>query len=401
MRVLVVSSLFPNPLRPDRAPFNRQQITALAVNHEVRVIAPIAWTSEWMGRSHGSLHDAMPPERRLVRDGVIVYHPHYLFAPKVLRGLHGHSFARSIRRTFHSVVADFHPDVVLGCWAYPDGWAAVQLARGSGLPVAIKVQGSDVLRVVPGTARAKRTAQVLEGADAVIAVGREVADRAVALGAARSRVRVVYNGVDTTLFCAGSKEAARRELGVSADDALISYVGNLAPVKGVDVLMNAFARLVRSGSPARCVLVGDGPARGALERLVASRGLTGRVRFVGSCPLERVVLWHRATDLLVLPSRSEGVPNVLREAQACGTPFLASRVGGVAEIAPPGALFPAGDVENLARRIRDALEVGVARSPSAPPDGPGAATWAQSAQELSDVLDNIVQSASRRVRRAG
>lgn len=401
MRVLVVTSLYPNPLQPDRAPFNRQQIAALAAQHEVRVIAPIAWTSAWALQASGATNANIPPERVIVRDGVVVHHPPYVFAPKIFRSLHGHFFARSIRGTFHRLVAEFRPQVVLGCWAYPDAWAATRLAQECGLPVVMKVQGSDLLQVRPSSARAARVGEVLAQADAVMSIGRHIAEQAIALGAPQSKVHVVYNGIDTAIFSPGPKDEARRVLGIDASESLVTYVGNLAAVKGVDVLINSLASLRRAGKRVTAVIVGAGPMRGTLERLAASLGLEGSIRFVGSCPLERVALWHRATDLLVLPSRSEGVPNVLREAQACGTPFLASRVGGVSEIAPPSALFPPGDVEGLATRMRFALE-----HPTAPAidetDRPqDAMTWAQSAREVARVLEIAIRSASKNSARAG
>lgn len=406
MRVLVVTSLFPNPLRPNRAPFNLQQIAALAQEHDVQVIAPIAWTSGWgikrSDRRRAVQNGLEAGERRIVRDGMVVHHPNYVFTPKVLRTLHGHCFEQSVRRTFQNVVREHRPDVVLGCWAYPDAWAAARLARECDLPVAIKVQGSDVLQVGLEGSRARRTSEALNMADAVIAVGRHVADRAVLLGVPRTKVHVVYNGIDKAVFYPGSKEAARRELGVVLDDVIVTYVGNLAPVKGVEVLIRAMSTLVRSGRSVRCVLVGDGPRRRPLERLVASLGLGHRVEFMGSCSLARVATWHRATDLLVLPSLSEGVPNVLREAQACGTPFVSTRVGGVPEIAPPGTMVPPGDASALARRLGEALDCRADASElrhglvQVPPQ-----SWQESARELASVLRGIVGRSANRESRSG
>jgi glycosyltransferase involved in cell wall biosynthesis len=85
-------------------------------------------------------------------------------------------------------------------------------------------------------------------------------------------------------------------------------------------------------------------------------GLGDVVHFAGTCSHDRLGDWYRAADLTVLPSRSEGLPNVLRESIACGTPFVASAVGGIAEIAPSTEwLVPAEDAEALARRIDRAL----------------------------------------------
>jgi glycosyltransferase involved in cell wall biosynthesis len=386
MRVLVLTNLYPNPLQPDRAPYSRQQFRALAAEHEVRVIAPVAWTDEWSRRRSGA--PAMPAGRQRTCDGMVVHHPRYVFTPKVLRSRYGPFLARSVRGCFERAVDELRPDVVLGCWAYPDGWAAVRLARAAGLPVAIKVVGSDVLCVDDHAGRRRRSVDALGGADHVIAVSRDLAARAVTLGVDPGRLSVVYNGVDTDLFRPGPKDEARQRVGYTSGDPLLVFAGNLVPVKGLDVLLDALATLAGRGRPFRCVLIGDGPLRDALGRRAARLGLAGRVRFTGSRPLEELPSWYRAADLFVLPSRSEGVPNVLLEAASCGTPFVASRVGGIPEIAPSDALVEAGNAAALADRIERSLAGGG-------PNGAspfGGRTWSESARDLAAVLGGIVGS---------
>ena len=78
------------------------------------------------------------------------------------------------------------------------------------------------------------------------------------------------------------------------------------------------------------VLLGDGPLKEAVRAQCVARGISGHVRFVGSKPPEELGAWYRAADRVLLSSHSEGLPNVLREAQACGIPFIATNVGGVA-----------------------------------------------------------------------
>src|SRR5205085_9402963 len=123
----VVTNLFPNPAQPNRATFNRQQFGALAQRHEVAVIAPIAWTDELSFRRRGKTR--IPVGRRVEADGIVAIHPIYWFPPKVMRGAYGGFYRKSIARTFERMVTEFRPDVVLGSWAYPDGWAAVALAH--------------------------------------------------------------------------------------------------------------------------------------------------------------------------------------------------------------------------------------------------------------------------------
>lgn len=390
MRILVLTSLYPNPLQPNRAAFNRQQFKALAAEHEVQVIAPIAWTDEWSLR-----RQPIPAERQRLCDGMLVHHPRYVFTPKILRSHYGVFFLRSVRNCFERVVATMQPEVVLGCWAYPDGWAAGRLAREVGLPVALKVHGSDILSANQYPARRRRTAEALAGADAVIAVSRDLAMQAIALGADPERVSVVYNGVDTALFHPGSKDAARLELGLPSADPLIVFIGNLLSVKGIDVLLDALALIARTGRRFNFALVGDGPLREALRRRAVKLGLVAQVRFVGARPLEELPAWYRAADLLVLPSRSEGVPNVLLEAMACGTPLVASRVGGIPEIAPADALVEPGDPAMLAERIVRCLAKGGAASGS--PFCAG--SWTDSSRALAAVLRQIVSKPNAQQKR--
>jgi len=388
MRVLIVTSLFPSDVQPHKAPFNRQQIEALADISDVRVIAPVPFTKALRrGVQNVTDIDASGRERR---DGLLVSHPTFFFTPKLMRGAYGAFFVKSIASEFARCVDQFRPDIVLGCWAYPDGWAAMHLARQYGLPVALKIQGSDVLQVGDRGARARRVREVLRGVDGVVAVSAHLAEQAIACGAPRDRVRTVYNGVDTARFCPGDRVAAKQGLGIESDVPLITFVGNMVPVKGVDILIRSLGVVQGRGLKFRCVLVGDGAERVAYARLAVREGLADHVRFVGSCPLERMPLWHRASDLLVLPSRSEGVPNVLREAQACGTPFIATRVGGVPEIALPSSLVPPNDPETLAQRIAEFL-LAPRRSEDVHPIAQGvtSATWGDSAAELLRALEDV------------
>ena len=108
---------------------------------------------------------------------------------------------------------------------------------------------------------------------------------------------------------------------------------------------------------ALAAVAGDGPDRSANVRLVREFGLTSRIHFIGSVRHEELPEWYRAADVTVLSSRSEGLPNVLRESLACGTPFASTDVGSIREIADPmwSRLAPPGDVRELARAIHDVL----------------------------------------------
>lgn len=386
MRILAVTNLYPNPFHPQRATFNRDQFRALARHHELTVISPIAWTEELAARRAG--HPALPAGRRMEVDGIPVEYPRSLFIPRFLRGLYGRSFRWSIRKAFQRNVTTFKPDLVLATWAYPDGWAAIDLARRSRLRVVLKVHGSDILELHKHPGRRRGTIEALLRADRIIAVSRDLARRTVELGAHADRVHLIYNGVDDGVFFPGGRAAARSRLRLRAEQSILLYVGNLLPVKGPDVLVEAAGHLAGRGIDFDLHVIGKGPLRANLEHLAADRGLSNRVVFHGPIPHDQLPDWFRAADMLVLPSRSEGVPNVLLEAAACGTPFVASRVGGVPEIEHLGAsrLVPREDPVALADAVQETL---LHPPPNARPCR--GRTHADAASELSDVFESLMK----------
>jgi glycosyltransferase involved in cell wall biosynthesis len=393
MRILALTNLYPNPFQPHRAPFNRHQFRILAEKHPVRVIAPVAWTDEWRARRSGL--PRLPHSRQATQDGLQMVHPRYLFPPKFGRQWHGTCYQWSVRRAFWRAVAEFEPGIVFAPWAYPDGWAAVRLAKSAGLPVVIQVHGSDVLLLDRFPARSRRTIEALCGADGVIAVSEDLARRVVALGVDPSRVKMIHDGVDRSVFHPGSKTAARQKLGLKLDEPMLLFVGNLLPVKGLDVLLNALHELARRGLSPLVILIGAGPMRSALERQAKALGLENQVRFMGALPQAELPDWYRAADVFVLPSRSEGVPNVLLEASACGTPWLASRVGGIPEITRLGAgrLVPPEQAQDLASALREVLE----QPPPVPATGPRDRheAVAELAEFLQAVIDRRIASQPR------
>jgi glycosyltransferase involved in cell wall biosynthesis len=362
MKILILTTLYPNPWQPHRAPFNRQQFAALAQRHDVRLIAPVAWTDEWRSAYRGR------HVRTILREAMIVDHPRFIFPPKLLRSLHGQCYLRSARAAFDQVVREFRPQVILASWAYPDGWAAVKLAGAANLPVAIKVHGSDVL-----LHRRPRTIEALRSADAVIAVSRQLAGKATDLGVEAARVHVVYNGIDDGLFCPGPTKLNQ------FTEPLVLFVGNLAAVKCLDVLIRACGLLRDRRVRFACRIIGQGPLRAALSRQIETAGLNSLVQLIGPRTLEELPDWYRAAGVLVMPSRSEGIPNVILEAQACGTPVVATRVGGIPEVLEEQAMVPPHDPAALARAIEDALSR---------PRGSAckARSWSASAGQLAGVL---------------
>ncbi len=388
MRILVLTNLYPNPYQPGRATFNRQQLRHLAARHPVSIISPILWTEELAARWRGRA--PLPPGRRVTCDGIPVVHPRYVYPPKILRSWYGRFFRWSVRAAFQQALAEFSPELIYAPWAYPDGWAAVELGQRAGLPVIIKVHGSDVLGLKDHPGRLGPTLRALRKADGIITVSQDLADRALRYGVAPERLRVIYDGVDAALFHPGSAADARAKLGLPNDRPLILFVGNLVPVKGIENLIDACSLLAGQNLPFGCYLVGRGPLHRRLEQRVIQHGLQDAVHLVGPVAHHDLPDWYRAADVFVLPSYSEGVPCVLLEAAACRTPFVATRVGGIPEIAHLGTsqLVEPGNAAALAQAIRSLL---TARAGTPEPLHKPLRSHADAVTELTAFFDQVYE----------
>ncbi len=225
---------------------------------------------------------------------------------------------------------------------------------GLGRPIVYRNIG-DPLQWSNTRARRLRTRLLLARMQRIVALTSGTADvLSTTLGVRPDRVRIVPNGVDGTRFVPagpGERRAARDALGLADTATVALYVGALSPEKNVDVAIAAVA----ARPDLTLLIVGDGLERDRLERL-ADADAPGRVRFLGRT--EDPGPQYHAADVVVLPSRTEGMPAVLIEAGLCELPVVASDVGFVREIVVPdrtGVLVAAGDAGALAGGIDRAL----------------------------------------------
>jgi D-inositol-3-phosphate glycosyltransferase len=214
--------------------------------------------------------------------------------------------------------------------------------------------------------RIAEEARIVGAADRLVAATvMERAHLAGHYGADPTRVAVIPCGVDTQLFTPGDQAAARRALGLDHRPRLL-YVGRIAPIKGLQTLLDGMARLRAAGGDAQLCIVGgdaDEPLNGhegELRAQLARLALGDAVTFVGAQPQERLRTWYVAADATVLPSYYESFGMVALEAMACGSPVVASRVGGLQTTVRDrvtGVLVPDHDAgalaEGLARVLAD------------------------------------------------
>ena len=172
-------------------------------------------------------------------------------------------------------------------------------------------------------------------------------------------VLVLPNGVDLARFDALSRDKARIRLGIGENEKVALFVGNINPVKGVEYLIEGMGSLAGKFPQARLFIVGRDMQNGKIQHLVRERNLQAKVVFTGFVPPAQIPQYMIAADVFVLPSVTEGFPNVLLEAMAAGLPLVSTDVCGLPEIVEDGEnglLVPPEDPQGLAEAISRLLD---------------------------------------------
>jgi len=387
MNILVFTSLWPSAEQPNFAVFVKHRIAAMSrldgVN--MRVVAPVPyfpkkvqfrnfWPEHWRKA-------ARIPDRETVA-GIETFHPRYLLTPKIGMSLYGRWMAGGAEAIVRRLSAEQPIDLIDAHYVYPDGYAATLLAERLNVPVVITARGTDINLFSRMPLIRPLIRRALMRADGVIAVSEALKRRMVELGVEADKIAVIRNGVDREVFYPRDRIEMRRKLGLDSESRIIVTAGALVPLKGINRLIDAMT-LMR-GANAKLYVIGEGPRRAALESRIARRGLVDRVFLTGRRTQSELAEWYSAADLFCLASQREGCPNVVIEAMACGSPVVASDVGGVAElISKPdyGRLVSPPTADKFAEAITGALQANWDRDEIAE---------AGCARSWSDVANDVV-----------
>ena len=328
MKLLTFSSLFPNSVRPNHGIFVETRLRYLVASGKAsaQVVAPVPWFPS-TNPTFGSYASFARVPAQETRNGLAVTHPRYALIPKIGMEVTPWLMARAVRPLIGRMLdegMDF--DLIDAHYFYPDGVAATQLGRYFNKPVVITARGSDITLIPQHRIARRQIVQAASDAAAIITVCNALKVGLTALGLDEAKITSLRNGVDLQRFAPGDRAALRAELGMRGF-TLIS-VGNLAPVKGHDLTIEALTLM----PDASLWIAGAGPERERLEALAATLNVAGRVRFLGSVPNAELARYYGAADAMVLASSREGWANVLLESMACGTPVVATRVWGTPEV---------------------------------------------------------------------
>lgn len=335
MRVLTLSTVFPNPVQPVHGLFVFERIRHAARLCRVRVVAPVAWYVRW--------RRAEVP-RRDVMAGVPVERPAFYYVPRLFKILDGFLLFLSVLPSVLRLRQEFDFDLVDAHFGYPEGIAGILLGKWFRRPVVITLRGSEPT-LTRNMLRKLAIGWALRRANAVVAVSHALGRMAQTLGVSETRIEVIENGVDTARFLPRDQAEVRRKLGIPQSAKMLVSVGALVARKGFHRVLRVLPELLQEIPDLLFVVVGGPGAEGnegtALRTLAATLHVEDHVRWAGPQQPELVDTWLNAADVFVLASDYEGCPNVVWEALACGRPVVASKVGEVERMVPSfaGLLF--------------------------------------------------------------
>ncbi len=214
-----------------------------------------------------------------------------------------------------------------GMYKYsPAGLIAMYLSEKYGIPFVITLHGSDINYDMPK--KRKAYVKTLEKASKCIFVSNALLQKAVSYGYSGQNAVVIPNGYDPEVFKSMDKETVRKDLGIHRNNSkYVGFVGNLEYVKRADKLPEIFKNIANNLPNVKFIVIGDGTLMASMKEQLANLD----VFFTGKLPQRDVAKWMNAMDVMILPSRNEGFPTVVNEAQACGTCVIGSNNGGIPE----------------------------------------------------------------------
>lgn len=358
MKVLEACQEFPNKYYPQLGTFIKQSIDSIANQGvDVTIISPKPFVLPFSSFPYYNFFKLPRIEHTEKYD---LHYPRYIYAvpKKYLYSVTGISYSRFVSEYAIKNIKP-KPDLIHAHFSYPDGYGMMNLAKKWKVPLVISALGTIERKVAyEGTYTSRQIIEAMNFADRILSVSEDLKLHIVNLGINEEKVHVVPNGVDTEEFKPLGKVHARNQLKLPQDKNIVLFVGALRKIKGVNYLIEAAKDFVDMNTDLFMVGRDDG-LRKNLEKRARELEITDFIRYTGPVNHEDIPLWISASDILVLPSLSEGRPNVVLEALACEVPVVATDVGGIPEImvdGETGYLVPAKNPVELSTKINKLLE---------------------------------------------
>jgi glycosyltransferase involved in cell wall biosynthesis len=386
-RILVATTLYPNSNQHRHGIFVETRLRHLLKSGEVeaQVIAPVPWFPfKIASMAQYSVYADIPKYEQ--RNGINVFHPRYLVIPKIgmlltpfFLALSLFFCARKIRKN------GFKFELLDGHYFYPDGVATAIVAKTLKVPYLITARGTDLNLISSYKIPRKLMRWAAIGAAGNITVSAALKEKLRDIGVPPDNIHVLRNGVDTELFVIHDTQAVRKQMNLTGN--ILISVGNLVEPKGHALIVRALSQL----PGCNLLIIGSGEQLPELKQTARELKVSDRVQHIEEVSQSELAKIYSVADLLILASSREGWPNVLLESMACGTPVVATRVGGTPEIvkAPEAGCL-------IDQRSTDAIVSGVSASlklihpPEATRRYAESFSWEQTINGLTSLLDRVI-----------
>lgn len=352
MRILTLATLFPNAVRPNFGIFVERQTAMLAAREdvEITVISPQVMPP-WPLSRHERYRALKALPRHETWHGLDVYRPTFLHVPGIGAHLQPQMMVHAIWPLVRRLHRERPFDLIDAEFFYPDGPAARTLAQRLGIAYSVKARGADIHHWGHAARTQDQVVQAGCEANGLLAVSAALKQDMMALGMPAERITVHYTGCDQQRFAPQPGESLRARLGIAGP--MLITVGALIPRKRQHLVIEALVML----PGVSLVLAGTGEEEQRYRSLADALGVADRVLFAGSVVHDELPQWLAAADIMVLPSRSEGLANAWVESLACGTPIVICDAGGASELLhdPVAGRIAQPNAASLAHAIQDVL----------------------------------------------
>ena len=332
MRILSLSTLYPSAAAPNFGRFVELSLDAADATGEVEIvrISPNGLPPWPLYRLLYAYREKANLARNDIWNGNTVLRPHFTLLPGMAPARNPTAIAKAMLPLAHKLHAEKLFDLVDAQFFWPDGPAAMHIAKALNLPFSIKARGADIHYWTTVFGCREQIIEAAQKAGGLLAVSDAIKADIASLGVKAGKIRVHRTGIDRSLFCLPTEphDMLRERLQVPIYEALLVSVGALIPRKGQAFVIEAMAKL----PDARLALIGEGEDQQMLGKLAHELGVAERVHFLGSMPHAEIAHYLQAADVAVLPSSSEGLANAWIEALACGTPLVITDTGGAREV---------------------------------------------------------------------
>lgn len=388
IKTLLFSSLYPNSQKSRHGIFVETRLRQLLKSEQVetKVIAPIPSFPFKFGPFKRYAAQDIVPEFEVLNE-INIYHPRYTVIPKIGQNLAPKKMAAAALPVIKKLIANgFDFDIIDAHYFFPDGVAAAIIAKELNKPLVITARGTDVNLFADYKKSGAMIKSAANQCDAIICVADALKQKLVGKGIDPEKIFVLRNGVDKDVFYPlkpNIRDELRKKLKITQKTILA--VGNLTELKGFDLVISSLTQLPEI----QAIIIGEGEEGSSLKQQAQDLNLSARVNFIPNVSQAELREYYTAADALVLASSREGMPNVVLEALACGTPVVATNVGGVAEVLTPecGIIIDTRNSDDIADALKKVIQGEYSRDEIA---GIGAKnSWQQTTQGQLDIFSRI------------